>query len=186
MMDNATLKSLENRMNKAVSALKEELATLRTGRASTSILEHLMVDAYGSKMPVNQLATLNVPEARLITIQPWDRKVVSAIEKAIRESDLGLNPLSDGIMLRVPLPELTEERRRELVKLVHKYGEQAKIGVRNVRRDGMDQIRKAEKSKEISQDEMHQVEKQIQDLTDAYVAKVDAVMAGKEEDIMQV
>ncbi|WP_085441793.1 ribosome recycling factor [Magnetofaba australis] len=180
------LLDLDERMSKSLSVLKEELSTVRTGRASTGLLEHVTVKAYGDLMPINQLATLSVPEARLIVIQPWDKGSLGAIEKAILESDLGLNPMNDGQLIRVPMPELTEERRREMVKLVHKYCEQAKISVRNIRRDGMDQLKKAEKDKEISQDEMHVQEKEVQELTDAFVKKIDEAMASKEADVMQV
>lgn len=185
-MDNPLIKDLRLRMTKAIGALKDELSTLRTGRASTNILEHILVDAYGTKTPLNQLAAINVPEARLLSVQPWDRGTVKAVEKAIRESDLGLNPMSDGVLIRVPLPELTEERRKELVRLVHKFGEQTKVALRTVRREGIDQLRKAEKNKSISQDEMRQEEKRIQELTDSFVKDVDEVMTHKEADVMQV
>ncbi|MGN7610887.1 ribosome recycling factor [Magnetococcales bacterium HHB-1] len=178
MMDN----ELSRRMDKALSALKSELAGVRTGRASTSLLDRVMVDVYGSKMPINQVASLNVPEQRMITVQPWDKSTLSAVEKAIRESDLGLNPLNDGTLLRVPLPELTGERRTELVKLVHKYGEQAKVSIRGVRRDGLDQLRKSG----ISQDELRAQEKEVQELTDTFVKKVDETVAEKENDIKQI
>ena len=184
---NALLKDLEKRMGKTVESLQEEMSTVRTGRASTSILDNLQVDPYGgSPMSLNQLASLSVPEPRLITVQPWDKGTVKAIEKAIRESDLGLNPLSDGVLLRVPMPELTEERRKEMVKLVHKYGENAKIAIRNIRRDGMDQIKKAEKSKEISQDDMRGQEKSNQELTNRFIQEVDDVVSAKEADVLQV
>lgn len=185
-MDGNLIQSLTGRMKKAIQALKDEMGTLRTGRASTSILDNLTADAYGSPMPLSQLATLNVPEPRMITVQPWDKKMVGPIEKAIRESDLGLNPQSDGMLIRIPMPELTEERRRDIVKVVHKYGEQAKIAVRNIRRDGIDQTKKAEKNKEISQDDLRQYEKNIQDLTDRFVKEVDQAVAKKEDDVMQV
>ncbi len=180
------MKELGKRMDKSLDALKEELSTIRTGRASTSLLENVLVEVYGSPTPINQVAALNVPEPRMITVQPWDKSTVKAIEKGIRDSDLGLNPMSDGVLIRVPLPELTEERRRELVKVVHKYGEQAKIAVRNIRRDGIDQFKKAEKSKDISQDELRQKEKQIQELTDAKIKLVDEAVSQKESDVMQV
>lgn len=185
-MIEALVKDVKSRMTKAIGALKEELASVRAGRASASILDNLVINAYGSDMPLNQVASVNVPEARLITVQPWDKGTINAIEKAIRESDLGLNPINDGQIIRVPMPELTEERRKELVKLVHKYGEQSKIAVRNIRRDGIDQLRKAEKGKEISQDEMRNGEKLVQDATDLFVKEVDQVVAKKEADVMQV
>ncbi|MBF0188977.1 MAG: ribosome recycling factor [Magnetococcales bacterium] len=177
---------LKTRMGKAVESLKEELAGLRTGRASTGLLENLVVDAYGSEMPLNQVATLSVPEPRMITVQPWDKSTVAAVERAIRDSDLGLNPMKDGGIIRVPLPELTEERRKELVRLAHKYGEQGKIAVRNIRRDGIDTAKKAEKNKEISQDDLRVLEKEIQDLTDDHVKQIDDVVQAKEADIMEV
>lgn len=183
---NNVINDLKVRMQKSVSALEEELSSVRTGRASTSVLDKIMVPVYGSEMPINQVATLSVPEARMITVQPWDKGTMSAVEKAIRDSDLNLNPLNDGNLIRVPLPELTEERRKELSKLVHRYGEEGKIAVRNVRRDGIDQLRKAEKSKEISQDEMHQLEKSIQELTDTFVKNIDGVVSAKEADVMAI
>ncbi|MEG3640924.1 ribosome recycling factor [Magnetococcus sp. PR-3] len=185
-MDNPLIKDLEGRMKKSLAALKEELTSLRTGRASTSLLDNVMVDAYGSMMPLNQVASMTVPEARMINVQPWDKGQLGAIEKAIRDSDLGLNPTNDGQLIRVPLPELTEERRKELVKLLHKYSEAAKIAVRNIRRDGIEGLRKAEKAKEISQDEMHTQEKHVQESTDKYVKQIDEVVDAKEADIMQV
>lgn len=186
MSTQALLKDLKSRMNGAVSVLRDELTGLRTGRASASLLEPINVEAYGSPMPLNQVATLNVPEPRMITVQVWDKGLSKVVEKAIRESDLGLNPISDGDTIRVPLPELTEERRKELVKLAHKYGEGAKVAVRNVRRDGIDHLKKSEKAKEISQDELHQYEKEVQELTDAKVKEIDEVVSSKESDIMEV
>ncbi|MBF0131144.1 MAG: ribosome recycling factor [Magnetococcales bacterium] len=180
------LQSMDARMKKAVSALREELSGIRTGRASTSLLEHIMVEAYGTPTPLNQLAAINVPEARLITVQPWDKSTTKAVEKAIMESDLGLNPMNDGEMIRVPLPELTEERRKELVKILHKLGEQGKVAMRNIRRDSMDQAKKMEKGKKISLDELRQLEKKIQDRTDHFIKDVDGAVAQKETDIMQV
>lgn len=180
------LQSMETRMKKALSALREELSGIRTGRASTSILEHIMVEAYGTPTPLNQLAAINVPEARMLTVQPWDKSTTKAIEKAIMESDLGLNPMNDGELIRVPLPELTEDRRKELVKVLHKLGEQGKVAMRNVRRDSMDQAKKLEKGKKISLDELRQLEKKIQERTDHFIKDVDGAVAQKETDIMQV
>ena len=185
MMDSHLI-DLTRRMEKSLSSLKEELSTIRTGRATTSLLDNVMVEAYGSLTPVNQVAAVNVPEARMITVQPWDKTTVKAIEKAIRDSDLGLNPMSDGILIRVPLPELTEERRRDLVKIVNKYGEQGKVAIRNIRRDGIDQFKKMEKKKEISQDDLRQLEKQIQEVTDAKIKLVEEAVSQKEADVMQV
>ncbi|MBF0381268.1 MAG: ribosome recycling factor [Magnetococcales bacterium] len=180
------IKALSQRMEKSIEALKEELNTIRTGRATTSLLENVLVEVYGSPTPINQVAALNVPEPRMITVQPWDKSTVKAIEKGIRDSDLGLNPMSDGILIRVPLPELTEERRRDLVKIVHKYGEQSKIAIRNIRRDGIDQFKKMEKSKDISQDDLRQLEKDVQEITDAKIKLVEESVAQKEADVMQV
>ncbi|MBF8273726.1 MAG: ribosome recycling factor [Magnetococcales bacterium] len=180
------LQSLETRMKKALGVLREELAGVRTGRASTSLLEHVMVDVYGSSMPMNQLAAVNVPESRMITVQPWDKSTTKAIEKAIMESDLGLNPMNDGELIRVPLPELTEDRRKELVKVVHKLSEQGKVAMRNIRRDGMDQAKKMEKAKKISLDELKQLEKKIQERTDHFIKDVDQAVAQKEADVMHV
>ncbi|MBF0399407.1 MAG: ribosome recycling factor [Magnetococcales bacterium] len=185
-MAEALFALLEDRMKKCLGALREELTTVRTGRASASILDHIMVEVYGSPMPLNQLASINVPESRMLTVQPWDKKSLKAIEKAIRESDLGFNPLSDGALLRIPLPELTEERRKSLVKLVHKYGEQAKVALRNVRRDVLEQMKKMEKNKELSKDDLHIWEKKVQEQTDLYTKEVDEILAHKEADILQI
>ncbi|MBF0158302.1 MAG: ribosome recycling factor [Magnetococcales bacterium] len=185
-MDNTPVTELKTRMKKAIAALKEDLAGVRASRASTSLLEPIVVDLYGSKMPIKQVASLSVPDARAIVVQPWDKGSASAIEKAIRESDLGLNPIRDGHTLRIPLPELTEERRKDLVKLTHKYSEQTKVVLRNLRRDANDQLKKMEKNKEISQDELRQQEKVIQEATDQHVREVDQITAQKEADIMAI
>ncbi len=177
---------LSRRMDGAIAALKQEFSGLRTGRASASLLEPIMVEAYGSSMPINQVGNINVPEARMITVQVWDKGMVGAVEKAIRDSNLGLNPASDGQTVRVPLPELTEERRKDLVKIAGKYAENARIAVRNVRRDGMDQLKKDEKDGNISQDEMHGQSDVIQKMTDDFVKKIDDLLASKEKDIMTV
>ncbi|MBF0212668.1 MAG: ribosome recycling factor [Magnetococcales bacterium] len=186
MTDSALLQSLDQRMGKAILALKEDLAAVRTGRASSTLLDRVMVNAYGSDTPLNQVATVNVPEPRMISIQPWDKKLIKAIEKGILESDLGLNPSNDGVVIRVPLPELNEERRKELVKQVQKTGEQAKVALRNVRREIMDQFKKMEKNKEISQDDLRQMEKVVQERTDHRVKEVDEIVAHKEADVMRV
>ncbi|MBF0614280.1 MAG: ribosome recycling factor [Magnetococcales bacterium] len=186
MTDSLQLQSMDQRMGKAIQALKDELAGVRTGRASTTILDRVMVHAYGSDTPLNQVATLNVPEPRLITVQPWDKKLIKVIEKAILEADLGLNPSNDGVLIRVPLPELNEERRKELVKQVQKMGEQAKVALRNVRRETMDQFKKMEKNKEISQDDLRHMEKVVQERTDLRVKEIDEVVAHKESDVMRV
>lgn len=176
----------QDRMKKTLSVLKEDLGSLRTGRASTGLLEHLPIEVYGARMPLNQLATLNIPEPRMIAIQVWDKGTVAIVEKAIRESNLGLNPLKDGNLLRVPLPELTEDRRKDLLKVVHKYCEQAKVAIRSIRREGMDQLKKQEKNKEIAKDDLALLEKEVQEVTDKHVDEVDKMMHAKESDIMQI
>lgn len=177
---------LERRMDGAIEVLHKEFAGLRSGRAATSLLEPITVDAYGSAMPMNQVGTIGVPEARMLTVQVWDKSLVSAVDKAIRESDLGLNPQVDGQMVRVPIPALTEERRTEFTKIAGKYSEDARIAIRNIRRHGMDDLKKAEKDGEISQDEHHDYGAEIQELTDSHIAKVDETLANKETEIMQV
>ncbi|WP_424981164.1 ribosome recycling factor [Maritalea sp. S77] len=185
-MSEFSLQNLDQRMKKSLAALKDEFAGLRTGRATTSLLDPIMVDAYGSKMPMNQVATVSVPEARMLSVQVWDKGMTQAVEKAIRESSLGLNPMAEGTIIRVALPELNEERRRELTKVAHQYAEQAKVAVRHIRRDGMDALKKQEKDGDISKDEMHQKSDELQKLTDDIVAEVDKMLANKEADIMQV
>ncbi len=179
----ANLKDLRKRMEGAISALKSEFSGLRTGRASASLVEPIDVDAYGSKMPMNQVGTIGVPEPRMITIQVWDKGLVGAVEKAIRESGLGINPVVDGQNVRVPVPSLTEERRKELAKVAGKYAEQAKIAIRNVRREGMEAIKKADG---VSEDEQKKQSEDVQKLTDEMVKAVDDSLAAKEEEIMQV
>jgi ribosome recycling factor len=181
-----SLDALKQRMQKAVASLRDELAGLRTGRASASLLEPVMVDAYGSKMPLNQVATVTVADTRLLSVQVWDRGLASAVDKAIRDSGLGLNPATEGATIRVPLPELNEERRRELTKVAHKYAEAARVAVRNVRRDGMDLLKKLEKEGGVGQDESRGLADQVQKATDAAVNEVDQVLAVKEQEIMQV
>lgn len=185
-MAEPNLKELDRRMNGALDVLHQEFAGLRTGRASTSLLEPLTVEAYGSQMPMNQVGTIGAPEPRLLTVQVWDKTLIKAVEKSIRESDLGLNPQVDGSLVRVPVPELTEERRREMVKVAHKYAEQARISIRNIRRDGMDRLKKLEKDGEISQDEHHAWADDIQKMTDQHIKKVDEATETKEQEIMQV
>lgn len=180
------LDDIERRMDGAVETLKSELNGLRTGRASVSLLEPIKADVYGALTPLDQIGTISVPDARLLSVQVWDKGNVSAVEKAIRESGLGLNPSADGQLIRIPLPELNEERRQELVKVAKGYAEQAKVAVRNVRRDGMDQLKKAEKDGDISQDDQKIYSEEVQNLTDAAVKKIDGVVAQKEEEIMQV
>ncbi|MGI9481839.1 MAG: ribosome recycling factor [Hyphomicrobiales bacterium] len=187
MSDNTLdLKDIEHRMERAVEVLKEEFGGLRTGRASASLLEPLVVEAYGAKMPMNQVGTISVPESRMITVQVWDNSLVSAVEKAIRESSLGLNPMTEGQLLRVPLPELTQERRAELSKVAGQYAEQARVAIRNIRKHSMDALKKAEKDSDISEDLHRDLGVEVQTLTDTYVGNVDETLAHKEEEIMQV
>ena len=177
---------LRRRMDGALKALHTEFSGLRTGRASANLLEPIIVEAYGSPMPINQVGTIGVPEPRLITVSVWDRGLVGSVEKAIRDSGLGLNPMSDGQLVRVPIPDLSQERRAELTKIAGKYCESAKIAVRNVRRDGMDALKKAEKDGDISQDEHKRDADKIQTLTDEFVKKIDELLVAKEKDIMTV
>jgi ribosome recycling factor len=174
------------RMNGAVTGLKGEFAGLRTGRASPALLDPVMIDAYGNQMHVSQLGTISTPEPRLLTVQVWDRSMVKTVDKAIRDAGLGLNPQMDGQLLRIPIPELNEERRKELVKLAHKYAEQGRVAVRNVRRDGMEILKKLEKDHKIGQDEHHKLGDELQKLTDAHIKDVDQLLHGKEQEIMQV
>jgi ribosome recycling factor len=185
-MADFNIKDIESRMQGAINVLHEELTGLRTGRASTSLLDRVVVNAYGSEMPLNQVATVSVPEARLLTVSVWDRGNVSVVEKAIRDAGLGLNPASDGQIVRVPVPELSAERREELAKVAHRYAEQARVSVRNVRRDGMEQIKKLEKDGEISQDEHHAWSEEIQKMTDRMVKEIDQNLAEKDKEIRQI
>jgi ribosome recycling factor len=173
-------------MDGALEALRREFAGLRTGRASTHLLDSIVVKAYGSEMPLAQVGTVNVPEPRMITVQVWDRGLVSAVEKAIRDGGLGLNPASDGQLVRVPLPELSQERRAELSKIAHKYAEQGRVAVRNVRRDGMEALKKLEKDHKISEDEHRKRSDEVQKLTDQHIKLIDDALAQKEKEIMQV
>lgn len=186
MAGSVDLPALEKRMRGAVHALEQEFSGLRTGRASASLLDPLTIDAYGGKMPVSQVGTVGVPEARMITVQVWDQGLVPAVEKAIRDSDLGLNPSSDGQLVRIPIPELNEERRAELSKIASKYAEQARVAARNVRRDGMDGLKQMEKDHEIGEDEHRQRGDEIQKLTDDIIKEIDDSLHAKESDIMQV
>ncbi|MCJ7872087.1 ribosome recycling factor [Marinovum sp. 2_MG-2023] len=176
---------LERRMDGAMASLRTEFASLRTGRASASMLEPVMVDAYGSATPINQVGTVNVPEPRMVTINVWDKGLVGKVEKAIRESGLGINPQLNGTIIMLPIPELNEERRRELTKVAAQYAESARVSVRNIRRDGMDQIKKA-KADGMSEDDQKFWEASVQDLTDAFVKKVDEALETKQAEIMQV
>lgn len=179
-------KDLNHRMEMTLEVVKKEFAGLRTGRASVNLLDPITVDAYGSQMPLNQVASVGAPEARLLTVQVWDKGQVKAVEKAIRESNLGLNPAVEGQMLRVPIPPLNEERREELKKVAGKYAEDGKIAVRNVRRDGNDQLKKMEKDGEISEDESRQYQDEVQKMTDGLIKQIDEALANKQEEIMQV
>ena len=180
------LADLRKRMDSAIEVLRKELQGLRTGRASASLLDPITVEAYGSELPLTQVGTVNVPEARMLTVQVWDRGLVKAVEKAIRNSSLGLNPSVDGQLLRVPLPELTQDRRNELVKVAHKYAEQSRVAVRNVRRDGMDHLKRLEKDGDISQDEHKQWSDEVQKLTDKHIEAINQLLDHKEKDILQV
>jgi ribosome recycling factor len=175
---------LQRRMHGAVEALKHDLVGLRTGRASTALLDPIQVEVYGAHMPLNQCATISVPEPRLITVQVWDKGNVGPIEKAIRSAGLGINPITDGQLIRLPIPDLTEERRKELAKLVGQYAEKARIAVRNVRRDGMDHLKVDEKKHELSEDERKRLETEVQKMTDATIAEVDAASEAKEMEIL--
>jgi ribosome recycling factor len=175
---------VQRRMHGAVEALKHDLAGLRTGRASTALLDPINVDVYGASMPLNQVATVSAPEPRLLSVQVWDRSNMSAVEKAIRNAGLGINPITDGQNIRLPIPDLTEERRKELAKLASQYAEKARIAVRNVRRDGMDALKTDEKKKEISEDEHKRLDTEVQKLTDDTIKEIDAAAQAKEKEIL--
>lgn len=176
----------EERMDNAVEAYRQVLASVRTGRASTSLVEHLQVEHYGQRMPLNQLATLGAPEAQLITIQPWDAGAVDSVMKAIQTSDLGITPQSDGKLIRLPIPALTEDRRKEMVKQLHAKTEDARISVRNSRRHGMDELKKALRNNDVSEDDEHRGESEIERLTQAHVEQLDTLAKEKEEELLQV
>ncbi len=180
------LDQTKQRMEGAFENLRKEFAGLRTGRASAGMLDPIQVDAYGSMMPINQVGNITVPEPRLLTVQVWDKGVVKAVEKAIREAGLGLNPQPDGALIRVPIPELSSERRQELVKICGKYTEQARVAVRSVRRDAMDELKKQEKEKKISKDELETQSDKVQQLTDQTIKKIDEALSHKEKEIMTV
>jgi len=180
------LNDLKRRMDGAVEALKKEFGGLRTGRASASLVDTIKVDAYGSLTPINQVATVSVPESRMITVQVWDKTIAPAVEKALRNSPIGINPVVEGTMMRIPIPPLNEERRAELAKAASGYAENARIAIRNVRRDGMETLKKAEKDSDIGEDEHKASSDDVQNLTDKSVADVDAALAHKQEEIMQV
>lgn len=186
MSEDALIKDLRRRMDGAIDALKKELGGLRTGRASPSLLESVSVSAYGTTMPLNQLSTVSAPEPRLLVVQVWDRSMAKAVDAAIREAGLGLNPQSEGQVIRVPIPPLSEERRKELTKIAHKYAEQARVSVRNVRRDGLEALKKREKDRDITQDQHRKLDKDVQTLTDDTIKKVDETLAHKEKEILHV
>lgn len=185
-MQKEARKRATDRMEKAIESLKKDLSGIRTGRASLAMFDGILLDYFGTPTPLNHVATLSVPEGRLVTIQPWDPKVIPLIEKAIQKSDLGLNPSSDGKMIRIALPQLTEERRKELVKQVHKRGEEAKIALRNIRRDCNEEMKKIEKEAHISEDETTRSIDEIQKITDAYIKKIDETVSHKEAEVMEV
>jgi ribosome recycling factor len=186
MTEQELLKDLQRRMDGALEVLRKEFGGLRTGRASTSLLEPVQVNAYGSMVPLNQVASVNVPEPRMISVQVWDRGVVKAVDKAIREAGLGLNPRTEGQVIRVPIPELNEERRRELTRVAAKYAEQARVSVRNVRRDGIEALRRLEKDGDISQDVHRKLDRDVQHLTDEHIKRIDETLAQKDKEILQV
>ncbi len=185
-MTDSRLADFARRMDGALDALRKEFAGLRTGRASANLLDQVHVEAYGGTVPLNQVGTVSVPEPRLITVQVWDKGVVKAVDKAIRESGLGLNPQQDGTTIRVPIPELNQERRAELAKIAGKYAEQARVAIRNVRRDGMEMLKRLEKDGEISEDEHNKISGDVQRLTDDHIKKVDDAFQAKEKEIKQV
>ncbi|MCC7039632.1 MAG: ribosome recycling factor [Burkholderiales bacterium] len=185
-MINDVKKAAEQKMVKSVEALKVDLGKIRTGRAHTGLLDHIHVDYYGSSMPLNQVAGVSLADARTITVQPWEKKMVPIVEKAIRDSDLGLNPATSGDVIRIPMPPLTEERRRDLTKVVHKEAEAARVAVRNVRRDANDQLKKLLKDKAVSEDDERHALTDLQKLTDRYIAEIDKVLAAKEADLLAI
>jgi ribosome recycling factor len=186
MADKYSKDEIQRRMKGALDTLKNEFAGLRTGRASPALVDPVRVEAYGNMVPIPQVGTISTPEPRLLTVQVWDKSLVKAVDKAIRDAGLGLNPQMDGQLLRIPVPELNEERRKELAKLASKYAEQARIAVRNVRRDGMEILKKLEKDHKIGQDEHHKLGDELQKLTDGQIKDIDTTLHGKEQEIMQV
>jgi ribosome recycling factor len=185
-MINEILKDAENRMKKSVDSLQAELAKVRTGRAHPSLLEHITVDYYGSETPLSQVASIGVEDARTLTVTPWEKPMVQAVEKAIMKSDLGLNPNSAGTVIRIPMPQLTEDRRKDLVRVVRQEGENGKVAIRNIRRDANSDFKSLQKEKEISEDDEHKAQDQVQKLTDKYVSEIDDILKAKEADLMKV
>src|SRR5262245_59670832 len=186
MTNGVDFKDLQRRMDGAVSAFKHDLASLRTGRASSNLLDPVQVQAYGTAMPINQVATVSVPEARMLSVSVWDKSMVGAVDRAIRESNLGFTPIVDGTTLRIPLPELNEQRRKELVKIAHNYAENARVAARHVRRDGMDHLKKAEKDGVISEDDHRSQSDRVQKMTDETISTIDSLLGEKEAEIMHV
>ena len=186
MSDSFDLAEIKRRMQGAITSLKHELGGLRTGRASAALLEPVQVEAYGQSMPINQVATVSVPESRALAVQVWDKGMVGAVDKAIRDANLGLSPTIEGQILRIRIPELNEQRRKELTKIAHKYAEESRVAVRHVRRDGMDRLKKLVKDKVISEDDEKKHESEVQKATDAAIGEIDQTLAGKEKEIMQV
>ncbi|ADD67294.1 ribosome recycling factor [Denitrovibrio acetiphilus DSM 12809] len=185
-MPDSVMKDMKDKMDKTISHFKDELKTIRTGRASVAMFDGVTVDYYGTPTPLSGVASLNAPEPRLITIQPWDMSIIGAIEKAIQNSNMGFNPSNDGKIIRIPVPQLTEERRKEIVKLVKKMAEDNKVAIRNLRREGNDKIKKLEKDKEISEDDSKKFVADIQDVTNDFIKKVDEVTAAKEKEVMEI
>ena len=186
MPDGADFKDLQRRMDGAISAFKHDIASLRTGRASSNLLDAVQVQAYGTSMPINQVANVSVPEPRMISVSVWDNSMVGAVDRAIREANLGFNPIMDGTTLRIPLPELNEQRRKELVKIAHGYAENARVAIRHVRRDGMEHLKKSEKDGAISQDDHRVQQDRVQKMTDETIQMVDSLLSEKEAEIMHV
>lgn len=181
-----TVQDAERRMTKAVEAAQQDYSTIRTGRANPALLERVSVDYYGTTMPINQLATISVPEPRQLVIAPWDKNAIPLIEKAITKSDLGLTPSSDGHVIRLNIPHLTEERRKELIKLLHKKAEEHRVAIRNIRRDANEELKRLEKSGEAAEDEVHRAQEQVQKLTDKYIEQIDKLTQAKEAELMEV
>ncbi len=186
MTNGVDFKDLQRRMDGAISAFKHDLASLRTGRASSNLLDPIQVQAYGTAMPINQVATVSVPEARMLSVSVWDKSMVGAVDRAIREANLGFNPIVDGTTLRIPLPELNEQRRKELAKIAHTYAENARVAARHVRRDGMDHLKKAEKDGVISEDDHRTQSDRVQKMTDETISTIDSLLGEKEAEIMHV
>jgi len=180
------LEVYRNKMEKAIDVLRREFSGLRTGRASVSLLDSILVEAYGSKVPLNQVSNLSVPESRLITVQVWDESLTNTVENTIRNSNLGLNPMIEGNLIRIPIPDLSEERRKEIAKIASKYSEDSKIAIRNIRRDAMENIKSLEKNKDISQDESYKFSDEVQKITDSLIEKIDTLLTEKEKDILTV